>query len=51
MTIGRFATIVVLSLAPLAAQAEGCWEERQAMSCPTGQVWDKAAKACVVHSS
>ncbi|MBC7144805.1 MAG: hypothetical protein H5U24_05295 [Thioclava marina] len=41
----------VLILAPLAASAECPREHQASMSCPTGQIWDKDAKSCVLQSS
>lgn len=43
--------VLALALLPLAAAANGCHDDRQAMSCPEGQSWDPAKNACIIHSS
>ncbi|MCL7464767.1 hypothetical protein [Phaeovulum sp. NW3] len=42
----------LLALVPMTASANArCSETHAAMSCPQGQVWDSASKACVLQSS
>lgn len=45
-----FAVLALLIL-PVSAVANGCHDDRQAMSCSVGQTWDAATKACVIQSS
>ena len=42
---------LALALLPMGALAEGCPHETRAASCPQGQSWDAATKACIVMSS
>lgn len=47
MKIKQAFLIAALVVAPGIAAALGCSQERQAMSCAEGTVWDHDAQACV----
>ena len=46
MKIKTLLATIVLGLLPGFAIAAGCSEDRQAMSCPEGQLWDHETSAC-----
>lgn len=48
-----FVAAVVVVFAPSVALAEGCgWgHQKQAMSCPEGQIYDASAQTCVPSAS
>ena len=51
MTIRMTLIAAALTFVPVLAHASGCMEERQAMSCAEGSVYDAATATCVAATT